>query len=86
MYLRSDTVISHLRANGLINAIIGAATTWRSVERNSSYTEITVTLRIPAKCGLIKMNVIETRYVYSDGSEIVDIKDPKVRMGNNFAR
>jgi hypothetical protein len=86
MYLTSSTVVSHLRANGLVNALIGAATTWRSVERNSSYTEVTVKLRIPTKCGLIKMTVLEERYVYADGTEFVTTDDPQVRMGNNFSR
>jgi hypothetical protein len=86
MYLTSSQVVSHLRANGLINALIGAATTWRSVERNSAYTEVTVKLRIPAKCGLIKMTVLEERFVYSDGTEFISTEDPQVRMGNNFRR
>ena len=86
MYLTSSQVVSHLRANGLINSLIGAATTWRSVERNSAYTEVTVKLRIPAKCGLIKMTVLEERFVYSDGTEFISTEDPQVRMGNNFRR
>jgi hypothetical protein len=84
MYLTSSAVVSHLRANGLINAIIGAAITWRSVERNSVYTEVTVKLRIPSKCGLIKNTVLEEKFVYSDGTEFVINYDPQVRMGNNF--
>ena len=86
MYLTSSQVVSHLRANGLINSLIGAATTWRSVERNSAYTEVTVKLRIPAKCGLIKMTVLEERFVYSDGTEFISTENPQVRMGNNFSR
>jgi hypothetical protein len=86
MYLTSSQVVSHLRANGLINAIIGAATTWRSVERNSAYTDIIVKIRIPAKCGLINMTVLEERFVYSNGSEFVIKDNLNVRKGNNFYR
>jgi hypothetical protein len=84
LYLTSNQVVSHLRANGLINAIIGAATTWRSVERNSAYTDIIVKIRIPAKCGVVDMMVLEERFVYSDGSEFVNKTNLDVGKGNNF--
>ena len=88
MYLTSSQIVSHLRACGLINVLLGAATTWRSCERNSSYTEVIVKIRIPAKCGLISIEPLEERYVYSDGNEVVlDLKKDYIfRRGDNFSR